>query len=148
VGQAWHDYVRQIPPEPNLFVMDLSAAAGSTLHESCTGSAMLRVSVANNGNAGPGSPINVTFYGDEGLTEPIGTVAVSAPAGCASEAVVAELVWEGVCAGTNAFWVEVTSHGGLTERTLQDNVAAGSVVVEELPSVQTFMPVFLRSTIQ
>jgi hypothetical protein len=146
VGQAWRDYVREIPPEPNLFVADVPTATGSASCGTCASIVTLQVLLANNGNVPPGGPVSVTFYADEALTQPIGTAVVAAPAGCVRKVVGAAVVWDGVCAGTSSFWIQITTEGGPAERTLEDNVAEGSIVLDERPCVQTFLPAVWRAS--
>jgi hypothetical protein len=104
----------------------------------------LTVDVMNNGNATVAEPASAAFYADESLSTPIGSVAMDAPAGCAQETVTATVIWDGLCAGTHSFWVRVSGGEGMTLADESGDVAAGTVVVESIPSLQTYLPLVLN----
>jgi len=144
VGRAWREYVRQLPPEINLLVTDVPTVSGTVLAGTCSAAVLLSAYVVNNGNASPVDAVSATFYRDSLLTEPLGTVMIEAPLGCVRETVVAEWTWEGLCAGNRPFWVKLSYDGDLVMAAEDDSVAEGLVVIESIPSTQTYLPAVLR----
>ena len=98
--------------------------------------AILSVSIRNNGSVAPLSPFEVTFYKDGSLTQPIGSDTVHPPGinnpgmiGCARKDVVVEVPWEGLSSGKHRYWVLIDSEGVIDESQEDDNVATGFVLV-------------------
>ena len=116
---------------------------GKVLEGTCSASVTLEAYVMNNGNALPDAA-TATFYADTSLTDVIRTVAADPPRGCAREAKLVTVTWEGLCAGTHEFGVRVGSGESMSEASDNDNVATGVVVIEPVSAVYTYLPAILR----
>jgi hypothetical protein len=112
-----------------------------------TATARLTVNVRNGGNVAPGGNFFVTFYKNAGLTQPIGTAVVTAPApnnggmtGCSRMVRTASVNWPNLTPGVHRFWVKVDSTNNVIETSESDNIGAGIVIVNGeqvyLPSVR------------
>jgi hypothetical protein len=125
-GQAFRDHVFAEQPVVNLIAE--KATAETTRNAGGNYDARLTVNFRNNGNVATNEPILVSFYRDEGLSQLIGSTAVSATVrGCATASYTAAVDWPDLAEGTYQFWVEVDSLNTIREPAEWDNTAAGSV---------------------
>jgi hypothetical protein len=86
------------------------------------------VAIKNGGNRASG-PVNVTFYTNAALTNPIGTVNLPEAYGCARQEFIVQLPWSGLTPGVHRFWAYVDSANVLPESNENDNLIAGVVIV-------------------
>ena len=124
VGVNFRDYVAAQSLYANLF------AGTTTGSQSGVGTAQLTADFFNNGTMNIDQPLQVTFYADAGLSQPIGSAAVNPNVdGCARRTYTALVNWSGLSTGTHPFWVKVDSGNAIGESNEGDNVANGSVVI-------------------
>ena len=128
-------YVNLLPGTVNGFARPINTPGG-------TGTALLSVDVLNNGSISLLTPVTVTFYADSGLLQPIGAVTIGAGvAGCTSRSTRVFANWVGLPVGTHPFWVKVDSLNAVIEADENDNVATGTVTVNQYG---TYLPVVQR----
>jgi uncharacterized repeat protein (TIGR02543 family) len=130
MGRAFRDHVQAEQPYVNLTVEQVSSSVVA-YDEDDLATVELAVSFRNNGNASIEQPFKVTFYRDEGLTEPIGSTTIEASIrGCATKAYTAQVTWSNLQNGAHPFWVKVDSENLIAERPGNvDNVGSGEVMV-------------------
>jgi hypothetical protein len=123
----------------NLLPGTVNGFAGPTNTPGGTGTALLSVDVLNNGSISVLTPVTVTFYADSGLLQPIGEATINAGvAGCRSRSTRVFTSWAGLSVGTHPFWVKVDSSNTVSESDESDNVAMGTVTVNQYG---TYLPV-------
>ena len=129
VGQRWQSYVRNLPPNYDLYP---SRVASSVVRSGGTPpvTATLTVWIANEGDAFLSSVSRVTFYRDAALSDPIGSALVSGISGCRMREVAVTVQWPGLSPGMHEFWVEVDSEGWIQELDETNNVGRGVVLVD------------------
>lgn len=95
-----------------------------------TGDLMLTVSVRNKGDSHIVAPFEITFYRNQGLTQPIGTVSVDPIVlGCAQREYTYSIVWSNPPDGVSAVYVKVDAGNQIDEAREDDNVLGGRAVV-------------------
>jgi hypothetical protein len=136
VGQAYQSYVDNQFATINLYGASVSYPKVFTQPPGDSATAMLSVSVRNNGNQAPLSPFEVTFYKDGSLTQPIGTKTIQPPRinnpgmiGCARKDIIVDVPWEGLTTGKHRYWVLIDNEGVIDESQEDDNVTTGFVLV-------------------
>jgi hypothetical protein len=146
VGQAFQTFVGNQPTTINLFADAIRMPVVFTDLPDGEADAPLSISVRNNGAIAPVFSFDVTFYGDEALSQPIGTAVVQPPGsshpgmtGCArrEREIYTEVTWEGLTAGLHQYWVKIDSGGWIAESDEGDNIASGFVHVNPY---QNFTP--------
>ncbi len=122
-GRAYRDIVAAQAPSVNLYIDPLPAiVAGTVSAETGTGTAHLAATVRNGGNTASPAPFSVTFYADQALLQPIGSVQIPAGlAGCKSGKVTASVDWTGLAVGKHSFWVVADSGQNIVETDDTDN---------------------------
>lgn len=135
LGQAWSQYMSQIPP-----TVDLEIEAHSTVVLSATGGISVSATLRNTGNAMSANPVTVNLCQDATCSSVIDSVTLPAQRGCQWGQKVT-LTWaETTQAGAHPFWIEVTSPSPETQ--LDDNLDRGWIFIDPY---QTFLPLVLRS---
>ena len=149
-GQAFAEATRAEAAYVNLFPTEANNPGGS-IGVGGHVSARLTVAIRNNGNTRVNEPITVTFYGDEDLTQVLGTKTIQAPdedfpgmTGCAVRPiwVSVDATWEnGITPGEHRYWAKVDSSGSIDESDETDNVISGVIL---LVPVGSFLPLVMR----
>jgi hypothetical protein len=126
---------------PNLTASNALNVAGFVIAPSTTATVTIGLDVHNNGNMNAGNPFTVTFYTDQNLQNPIGSVVIPDLNGCTQGALKVELDWADRLPGVHRYWVKVDSTQVVFESNEGDNVASGVVIINPL---QTFLPLTAR----
>jgi hypothetical protein len=141
-GLRWQDYVVTIASTVNLLPVSVPTIVEYTANGTDSMTVTLWAEVRNNGNIAPTGTVTVTFYSDEALTTPIGSVTFAGLGGCARSAVVMTTTWKNLSTGIYPFWVKVDSTETITETSETDNVASGIVFINPR---YVFLPLVLRN---
>lgn len=126
---------------PNLTARNALNVAGFVIAPSTTATVTIGVDVHNNGNTNAGNPFTVTFYTDQALSNPIGSVVIPDLNGCAQGAFKVELDWTDRSPGVHRYWVRVDSTQVIAESNEGDNVTSGVVIINPQ---QVFLPLTMR----
>lgn len=140
-GQAYWDEIDNRSLEVNLLPDQVLAPPVSVVLPTDTATATLSVELRNNGNTAITSPITVTFFANEGLTQPIGSAVIEGLGGCARPSAWASVTWPDLEVGVHPFWVKLDSPEAIAETDESDNVATGAVLIGLPPS---FLPLITR----
>jgi hypothetical protein len=104
--------------------------------------ATLTATIRNAGTVNTTGNVSVTFYANAGLTQPIGTVAITNPLrGCDGSTSQVSMTWANLPRGKRDYWVVVDPGNGWAETNEGDNAIKGTVFVG---SKWTFLPNTLR----
>jgi hypothetical protein len=128
-GQRWEGYVADLPHALNLRLVQVPTALGYAPGVSDTVTVTLSAAVLNNGDVPLERQVQVTFYRDASMLEPVASASLNGLVGCARRTAVVTAAWEGLSAGTYSFWVKVDSQDRVAETRETDNVGQGSVFV-------------------
>lgn len=129
-GLVWQQYVRAMPPEINLFALPPAEPIVVSTLGPLPATATVHITAMNNGNTALAQPVDVTFYKDVNLTQPIGTATLTVLGGCARRTAQVDVRWSNLAPGDHTFWAKLDSSGALAETDEGDNVASGVVHVE------------------
>ncbi len=142
VGVTMRDWIATRPLSVNVLPSAVSHPIAHTNSPTNTISVTLTVNLRNNGNTQVTDPFTVTFYEDETLTAPIGSVTLSTPLnGCTIQEFTASVVWQVTGVGHHPYWVKVDANQQINESNEGDNVATGSVLINPQ---QIYLPSLFR----
>lgn len=138
MGRKYRDLIAATTTQPNLVIDRVFADLVDADAQSGVGTAILRVSIRNNGNTPTAAPFQVKFYRDAGMTQLIGQATVPAGLeGCAVNDTVVEVAWENLNPGVYRYWVSVDSEG-----TIGASKTGSSVVIVD--PERLFLPMLQR----
>ena len=141
VGQALQQEMTARSAKPDLQPIQLSNPTGFIIAPATTATVTLSANVINNGDTAVLTPITVTFYADENLTQLIGTAdIVPSLYGCASVTTAVSVNWADLSSGVHRYWVKVDA--APNEADMIDNIASGIVIIDPQ---QIFLPVIVHN---
>ncbi|MBN1179676.1 MAG: hypothetical protein JXD18_10710 [Anaerolineae bacterium] len=139
-GRRWQSYVRDIPAQIDLAILDVPTAVAQTSAMSEPVTVTLAVEVLNTGNTLLNRTARVVFYSDAALTQPVAAATFSGLGGCASASTIVTATWPGLTVGTHPFWARIESAGNETDTS--DNVGSGIAFVA---LARLYLPVVLSN---
>lgn len=137
MGSTYANLAANSPGSSNLAAGMAFDAIAYVPDSSETASVTLTANFRNTGTRSIISPIQVTFYADQALTQVIGTTTYDpatsgAVFGCSWDGRNSEQIsiqWDDLPVGRHPYWVKIDSGNSVTEQNESDNVTSGMAIV-------------------